>query len=543
MKKTVTRSLAAIFSVLIVGTTVSAEAPPYPLESTEIGLQPYEEMITITTAKDTSDVNVLTDGDTWETTHFYNAYRDLLNIDVVNEYEVADDYETKINLLMATDDLPDFFMATPVQLQQLMDAGQIQPITEAWNTYATDLLKQEFGKVDAVMESVTYDGEIMGIPYTGIIPFSMLWIRGDWREAVGVSREELETFDGWMKLAKAFIEDDPDGNGSDDTLGFTGPVFGISAQNTMGVTQMFGLDWMFNSYHGYPGIWIEKDGEVAYGSVQPEIKTALAHMAELYAEGLIDRDFAAQQQAYDLVSSQQSGIYENRQWGPTIFSDVQVKAPDAFWEYYPIPSADGEKAVPSVTVPVTGAWVVSSQCEHPEAVVKLANLFMDKTWNLKDQTEVDYYLQETASGVYINHRGGTAVSVQDPMEHYMSGLECARYWDGEITLDEMNQYSKSCVTVIDSDSFIYEPLFGEEGSISRLVVEMIDSEDYKMDVYNNAPTPTMVSKWSLLKDKEEEVFTRIIMGEDSVDAFDTFVEEWYAQGGQDITDEMNERFQ
>ena len=50
----------------------------------------------------------------------------------------------------------------------------------------------------------------------------------------------------------------------------------------------------------------------------------------------------------------------------------------------------------------------------------------------------------------------------------------------------------------------------------------------------------MEKKWSNLKKKEDEVFLKIIIGEASLDEFDTFVEEWKAEGGDEITTEVQE---
>lgn len=42
---------------------------------------------------------------------------------------------------------------------------------------------------------------------------------------------------------------------------------------------------------------------------------------------------------------------------------------------------------------------------------------------------------------------------------------------------------------------------------------------------------------------EKQVYTNIIYGNESIDAFDKFVEDWYAQGGDKITEEVNEWYQ
>lgn len=42
---------------------------------------------------------------------------------------------------------------------------------------------------------------------------------------------------------------------------------------------------------------------------------------------------------------------------------------------------------------------------------------------------------------------------------------------------------------------------------------------------------------------EKQVYTKIIYGEEPIKAFDKFVEDWKANGGDQITQEINEWYQ
>ena len=44
-----------------------------------------------------------------------------------------------------------------------------------------------------------------------------------------------------------------------------------------------------------------------------------------------------------------------------------------------------------------------------------------------------------------------------------------------------------------------------------------------------------------LKELEKDSFLQIIMGEEPVSYFDTFVEEWYRQGGRELTEQIRSR--
>ena len=66
--------------------------------------------------------------------------------------------------------------------------------------------------------------------------------------------------------------------------------------------------------------------------------------------------------------------------------------------------------------------------------------------------------------------------------------------------------------------------------------------DKYIPVYNayNGQTETMEAKWANLKKMEEETFAKIIMGKADISEFDTFVENWKNQGGDQILKEIND---
>jgi putative aldouronate transport system substrate-binding protein len=69
------------------------------------------------------------------------------------------------------------------------------------------------------------------------------------------------------------------------------------------------------------------------------------------------------------------------------------------------------------------------------------------------------------------------------------------------------------------------------------------SENVKfVDNVYPARTDTMDLKLTQLEKIEDETILKIIMNEMPVDEFDSFVTNWYAQGGQEITDEVNEMY-
>ena len=61
------------------------------------------------------------------------------------------------------------------------------------------------------------------------------------------------------QVANAFVTEDPDGNGEDDTIGILGPG-NADHMNAVGGNQ-FGLDPLFSCYQSYPQYWLEGEDE------------------------------------------------------------------------------------------------------------------------------------------------------------------------------------------------------------------------------------------------------------------------------------------
>jgi len=62
------------------------------------------------------------------------------------------------------------------------------------------------------------------------------------------------------------------------------------------------------------------------------------------------------------------------------------------------------------------------------------------------------------------------------------------------------------------------------------------------NLFNGEPTNTMKKNWEQLQTMEKQIYTNIIYGKASIDEFDKFVADWKAQGGDQITKEINEWF-
>ena len=64
-------------------------------------------------------------------------------------------------------------------------------------------------------------------------------------------------------------------------------------------------------------------------------------------------------------------------------------------------------------------------------------------------------------------------------------------------------------------------------------------DSYYDNAYTGETTQGMVDYKSMLDGIRDEAFIKIIIGDQPIEYFDTFVNDWMAAGGQTITDEVN----
>ena len=109
--------------------------------------------------------------------------------------------------------------------------------------------------------------------------YNGLMIRQDWLDALGLKRPT--TIDEWEAVLSAFKEQDPNGNGVADELPYV--TNGIERIRT------FAPAWKVRSGL-YPSV---ETGKITFGQIEPAYKDFLMKMADWYAKGLIDPEFAA----------------------------------------------------------------------------------------------------------------------------------------------------------------------------------------------------------------------------------------------------------
>ena len=125
-----------------------------------------------------------------------------------------DDFETKLQQQAAQKKLPDIVINDTAQLGNMHTQGWLQEVDKAKLAGGDKVSEQAWKAAQGA------DGKYYGTPFSAQA-FALI-IRKDWREKVGM--EPPKSWDDLAKLAAAFTDKDPDGNGQKDTAGFVIPA-------------------------------------------------------------------------------------------------------------------------------------------------------------------------------------------------------------------------------------------------------------------------------------------------------------------------------
>ncbi len=280
----------------------------------------YDPAITVALGQKVQPANPLPAGDSPDSNVYTKLVLEKLNIRIQTQWVAAEgrDYDQRVNLAIASGDLPDALVVSTWQFLQMVKAGELADLTDAYNKYASPAMKAIMDKTGGkALAGVTFGGKILGLPSLAVPDdgYHITWIRKDWLDILGLPAPK--TLDDLEAAAKAFVEKDPGGNGRGNTIGIAGQQNGarLYANFLDSTNNGFGLDPVFAAFQAYPGYWLRgPGGEAVYGSLLPETRKALGRLAELYRKGLLDQQMGIRKDATVPVVTGKAGIFFGNWW-------------------------------------------------------------------------------------------------------------------------------------------------------------------------------------------------------------------------------------
>lgn len=517
------------------------EAALYTARTTPYGK--YPEQLTYTLGKLSGANNSnLPDGETYENNAYTRLLNERLNVQNQDVFEAMDEqYTDSVTMVIAQNDLPDVMIVEDLdELQYLVDNDMIADLTDSYNNCMSDTIKNIYGSYGRdILDVVTFGGKIMAIPETNISDGpNLIWLRKDWMDALGLSAPR--TLSDVEEIIRQFKEKDPGHNGAGNTVGL---VCDTSLCGGCGYSSEYTLDIIFAAYGAFPKQWIyDEDGNVVYGSVQPEAKEALAHIHELYKEGILDQDFLMRTSSnlIELIVDGQCGSFFGPWWAPNnpLMQAVEQNK-DAEWQPYLIATEKSGLTSYHTQNPSGKYIVVRKGYEYPEIACKIVSVLFDYLrYNDRDNQEiVDYYKENvdpTARPFAINVDYNNALQIcYGELNHVFAGDKSA---------DELNvleySYYEACESYLkDAENASAEDWAAYTSRITACKI-LNDGRTNKVESLYFGETETMVTDWWSLENLESDTYLKIVTGESSLDEFDRFVENWYQNGGETITKEV-----
>ena len=330
----------------------------------------YERPVTITSVRVAFPWLSYPAGDSVENNIWKRAYTEHLNINI--EYlwtvpEFGGPFDQRFNLMLATNDLPDIMPLYTTLFMRAVSADILQCLREAYETYASPRLREVMEMNDgAALNAATFDGRLLAIAQPAGLPGrSTVTIRDDWMEDLGL--QAPRTIDDVVAIARAFAAAQPAG-------ARTIPI-GVAGSGTGEAINS--LRPLFNSFGVYPESWVVENGEFALGGTSTDIKEPLNILAELFAEGIIDNEFAMKGGHSELMNSVVAGHVG------MVFGGISGAVADHYrregvtWTVFPLYNSDETPVATFADPSVQTFFSVSRYSQHPEALIRLLNFTLE----------------------------------------------------------------------------------------------------------------------------------------------------------------------
>lgn len=427
-------------------------------------------------------------------------------------------WKEQINTRVAGGDIPDIiFRDDRALVEQYVQQQIIRDIpVDMMKEYAPHVYEEvcEYG-YDTWLSSYI-DGKIYGFPSTTIsntMPFTN-GIRADWLKDAGIEKVP-ETLEEYEEAFAAFSKDGK---------------YALSANGMSGMSNAFAF--VFGAYGIFPDKWmLTEDGTgVEYGLVSQRSKAVLETLAKWYRAGYIDPEFVTNDGAKvkQKWANGQIGYIETT-WSRLIPDKEMHRAlmdvnPDAEIAFAPAPiGPDGQHGF-SNWGRIGGSITFGKQLEKDEDKFAICLQIMDAV-----ASDPDLYLA-THWGVENEHyvidpEVGTPVAINGYSDSEKKAeIGNALLWGLPLpsiqkkyalqqNLDELTAMAVD-TTIVDNEHY-----FNYVGSL--LPADAKQAGD---------PATQLQARWMI----------EFITGQAPISEFDTFVAEWMAAGGEEMTAAANE---
>ena len=431
--------------------------------------------------------------------------------------------DAKLNAMIAAGDIPDFIEAywTPGSsiVTQLVGQGVFIPIDE----YLEDTPYLKTYLTDDEWKYLTLAGKKYAIAQPRPFPnWNTLWIRKDWLDNLDL--DIPTTMDELAEVGLAFTTQDPDGNGVDDTYGFTG-------------MENFGnMECYMAPFGAHPGggwnrhVRVENN-KVIFDGFSPQAKDALAWWKAQIDAGSVDPDWMTNKTdnyveaiARGKVGIPSSQFQHTRYCGSTscMGAAIEAASPEAEWIQLPaLKGPFGAYAYWPVGLVDAPFWFTLQAKSEPgkmEAIMRFWNDYMNPDTELYHKA-----VYGIPGRTYIMDENGRRIEQLRP-----EGLDWLSYW--------------RVVRRGDEGYFWY---YKKEAIYKGEPPALWDRQQFSISqpgIKNVTPLVVYPEEWPDLEVYMKEMHMKFAVGEEPLEKWDDFINEAVATYHlQDVLDDVTEQ--
>ncbi|MGM7698821.1 extracellular solute-binding protein [Microbacterium sp. A84] len=426
-------------------------------------------------------------------------------------------YGDKTNITLAGDDIPQVMVIQGKDpgFVRNAEAGAFWDLTEYLDDYPN--LKTTFPEVQ---QSASVNGKVYGIFRARDVMRTAVIIRKDWLAAVGLDMPE--TTEDLYEVAKAFTEQDPDGNGVDDTYGLIIPKW----PGAIGSNSPYDV---IETWFGAGNRWTERDGELVPSFTTDEWLDAVAYEKELVDGGYVNPDYTTFDSAKwnePFLNGKGGIIVDVHSRAGQLMNLLKESEPDGFDQYVDVAGnmtgPDGELTA-HPTTGYSGFLAIPKTNVRTEADLRAVLEVLNKL----NSAEAGPVLNNGIEGETFTLDGDLAVAVDDAPQELK---------------DAVLSYSQLGMNVTGFQGYLPKQAteYEQEMYDKRKEIEASDSEHAVYDEAAAYVSETYVSKGAQLDIIISDARIQFIAGQIDLDGLKDAVALWRSSGGDDIITEINE---
>ncbi|KAA0565780.1 extracellular solute-binding protein [Bacillus sp. CH30_1T] len=278
------------------------------------------------------------------------------------------DYSQKLMASISSGEKFDLLLLTKNQMDILVDQGVLTELNDKIDT--SKVLADSTVIPTDEWELITYDeGKIYGVFNKfegGTLPI----VRQDWMEKLNL--EAPKTLDDYYNVFKAFKEQDPDGNGKDDTYGLS----------TAGLYDIQGFLSAAGVKYRYV---IDEDGNRTIPISTDAAVPVFEWFANLYEEGLLDPNFATNDSGKmrELFLTDRVGVVTYWDAWVGLFNNIrQTEDPNTTFEAKGITGAEGKDGKIMLRRGDPSVWAIPVNAEHPDVAMEFLEFWHSEEGNI-----------------------------------------------------------------------------------------------------------------------------------------------------------------